>query len=593
MGKSPGKWIKTVLFGRKSSRSGPSKGRQSFGSTNAKEVWISGKAPLNESVVDSPVISQPVLAEADKNGGNSEIENGVPLNTTTTGITMHVSQEADYHGAMQSDASGDSMKFKEEQAATKAQAAFRGFLARRAFRALKGIIRLQALIRGHLVRRQAVATLHSLQGIIKLQALVRGQRVRCSDVGIEIQKICHQVEHLDEKPLDSVGANPTFHMEKLMSNAFVKKLLVLLPVAMPLRIQYDRSEPNSAWKWLERWSSALSWEIQSQSKKNPMKPQTKQSSSQAAESESSRPKRSVRRNPSANTDSIHLTSDFDKPKRNVRKVTGHSADSTQEHPQSELEKVKRSLRKVSTSTIEGSERAEAETEKPKRALRKVSTSPSEGPDQVAVDLTEKVKKDMPVAVENEPEMETTSKAVETSLKPVEVSLKQVETDVATVDMPHDENPAVEMHTLDTSVKDANVSPVNGVADSKEDQTVQENQKTNKRRASFPSKSEYSENGLPSTPTLPSYMATTESAKAKLRAQGSPRFGQDGAEKNGFTRRHSLPSTNGKVSSPSTRAHRLVQASGKGAIRSDRSLSSREGNGDYLSAAASFFSFTLY
>lgn len=62
--------------------------------------------------------------------------------------------------------------------------------ARRAFRALNGIIRLQALIRGHLVRRQAVATLCSMLGIVKFQALVRGIRVRHSDVGLEVQKRC-------------------------------------------------------------------------------------------------------------------------------------------------------------------------------------------------------------------------------------------------------------------------------------------------------------------------------------------------------------------------------------------------------------------
>lgn len=53
--------------------------------------------------------------------------------------------------------------------------------ARRAFRALKGIIRLQALIRGHLVRRQAISTLRCMLGIVKFQAIVRGVRFRSSN----------------------------------------------------------------------------------------------------------------------------------------------------------------------------------------------------------------------------------------------------------------------------------------------------------------------------------------------------------------------------------------------------------------------------
>jgi hypothetical protein len=57
--------------------------------------------------------------------------------------------------------------------------------ARRAFRALKGIIRLQALIRGHLVRRQAVSTLRATWLIVKFQALVRGRNLRLSEASIQ------------------------------------------------------------------------------------------------------------------------------------------------------------------------------------------------------------------------------------------------------------------------------------------------------------------------------------------------------------------------------------------------------------------------
>lgn len=62
--------------------------------------------------------------------------------------------------------------------------------ARRAFWALKGIIRLQALIRGHLVRRQAVATLCCVMGIVKLQALARGREIRSSDIGAQVHRNC-------------------------------------------------------------------------------------------------------------------------------------------------------------------------------------------------------------------------------------------------------------------------------------------------------------------------------------------------------------------------------------------------------------------
>lgn len=65
--------------------------------------------------------------------------------------------------------------------------------ARRAFRALKGIIRLQALIRGHLVRRQAVATLRSMRAIVKFQALARGRSIRLSDDIPEVGKVELQV----------------------------------------------------------------------------------------------------------------------------------------------------------------------------------------------------------------------------------------------------------------------------------------------------------------------------------------------------------------------------------------------------------------
>ncbi|CAI0559409.1 unnamed protein product [Linum tenue] len=71
----------------------------------------------------------------------------------------------------------------EEAAAVMIQSVFRSYLARKALRALKGLVKLQALVRGHLVRKQATATLRCMQALVALQAKALAQRIRTSEDG--------------------------------------------------------------------------------------------------------------------------------------------------------------------------------------------------------------------------------------------------------------------------------------------------------------------------------------------------------------------------------------------------------------------------
>ncbi|GJU87266.1 IQ-DOMAIN 14-like protein [Tanacetum coccineum] len=50
------------------------------------------------------------------------------------------------------------------------------FKARRALRALKGLVKFQALFRGFLVRKRVAATLYSMQALLRAQLAVRSKR---------------------------------------------------------------------------------------------------------------------------------------------------------------------------------------------------------------------------------------------------------------------------------------------------------------------------------------------------------------------------------------------------------------------------------
>ncbi|XP_071685604.1 protein IQ-DOMAIN 32-like [Rutidosis leptorrhynchoides] len=133
--------------------------------------------------------------------------------------------------------------FGSESAIVVIQAAVRRFLAERELVKHKHVVKLQAAVRGHLVRTHAVGTLRCVQAIVKMQALVRARR----DKGVENSGNKSRPKYVS--------------VEKLLSNRLARQLMESTPRTKQINIKCDPSKSDSAWSWLERWMSVSSPEI--------------------------------------------------------------------------------------------------------------------------------------------------------------------------------------------------------------------------------------------------------------------------------------------------------------------------------------------
>ncbi|XP_052201627.1 protein IQ-DOMAIN 32 [Diospyros lotus] len=246
-------------------------------SSNDKRGWSFRKRSARHRVLSNTAISEtPPLSKDCPETANVNLQ--VQPNTTSPEKTSELPWEDEKPqlstsvNLKVSDAKHDSKDDEllyinpDESVAIAIQAVIRRFLAQRKLLKLKNVVKLQAAVRGHLVRRQAVGTLRCIQAIIKMQTLVRMRCTRLISEGSSIMgnsdgdlaNDCHGSKILEK---GNPVAEPNIahsSIEKLLKNKFAHQLLESTPRTKRIHIKCDLSRSDSAWNWLERWMSVSS-----------------------------------------------------------------------------------------------------------------------------------------------------------------------------------------------------------------------------------------------------------------------------------------------------------------------------------------------
>ncbi|RDX81227.1 Protein IQ-DOMAIN 1, partial [Mucuna pruriens] len=250
-----GKWIKALVGLKKSEKPGPSEkevGEFHHQRKHAVE-FDNGKLPNELDNDATPPIGS---------------DNG------------HANLDAHYScsSSQQACDAAHNQQTRKEWAAIHIQTAFRGFLARRALRALKGVVRLQALVRGHAVRKQAAITLRCMQALVRVQARVRARRVCMSLETQATQQKLQQnlanearVREIEEGWCDSVGSIEEIQAKILKRQEAAAKRERAMAYALshqwqagsrqqPVSSGFEPDKSSWGWNWLERWMAVRPWE---------------------------------------------------------------------------------------------------------------------------------------------------------------------------------------------------------------------------------------------------------------------------------------------------------------------------------------------
>ncbi|KAI5000013.1 hypothetical protein ZWY2020_004602 [Hordeum vulgare] len=250
-----GKWIKT-LVGLKPAAAAAEKERQHAGGKGRKwsRLWRSSSGGQRAAASEVSETSSSAAADA--------------LSSVVAAVVRAPPK--------------DFRVIRQEWGAVRIQTAFRGFLARRALRALRGIVRLQALVRGRRVRKQLAVTVKCMQALVRVQARARDRRTRLSADGRDSQDTLDDhsshadpVKEAETGWCDSQGTvddvRSKIHMRREGAIKRERAIAYALshqrssnhsgrPSSPAVSLKNHGTNRNNQWSYLDGWMATKPWE---------------------------------------------------------------------------------------------------------------------------------------------------------------------------------------------------------------------------------------------------------------------------------------------------------------------------------------------
>eukprot|EP00268_Persea_americana_P017193 TRINITY_DN1824_c0_g1_i2.p1 TRINITY_DN1824_c0_g1~~TRINITY_DN1824_c0_g1_i2.p1 ORF type:complete len:467 (-),score=114.92 TRINITY_DN1824_c0_g1_i2:365-1765(-) len=272
MGKK-GSWFQAVkkALSPESKKSSKSKKKWGFGKSKQPDPSSQNAAP--------PSIPTEEMKLTDAENEQNKHAYSVAIATAAAAEAAIAAAEAAAEVVRLTAGTNYSGRSREEVAAIKIQTAFRGYLARRALRALRGLVRLKSIIQGNAVKRQATTTLRCMQTLARVQSQIRSRRIKMSE---ENQALQRQLLQKREKELENLRASmgdnwdDSIQSKEQIEANLLSKHEAAVRRERALAYAYSHQpgknsrsanpmfmDPNNlhwGWSWLERWMAARPWE---------------------------------------------------------------------------------------------------------------------------------------------------------------------------------------------------------------------------------------------------------------------------------------------------------------------------------------------